>query len=152
MYRLLAGSGEVRERRDQLQHPHYVKARAPGHRPPKQVWSWDITKLKGPAKLVYFYLYVIVDIFSRYVVGWMVAEAENAGLAERLIEQSCSKQGIARTSSRSTRPRLADDQQRRSHSSWPSSGSTRATADRMSPTTTFFRGVVQDGQVSPRDA
>ena len=94
MYRLLAGSGEVRERRDQLQHPHYVKPELLATAP-KQVWSWDITKLKGPAKLVYFYLYVIVDIFSRYVVGWMVAEAENAGLAERLIEQSCSKQGIA---------------------------------------------------------
>jgi putative transposase len=93
MYRLLAESGEVRERRDQLRHPHYAKPElvATG---PKQVWSWDITKLKGPAKLVYFYLYVILDIFSRYVVGWMIAEAENAGLAERLIEQSCSKQGI----------------------------------------------------------
>jgi len=61
---------------------------------PKQVWSWDITKLKGPAKLIYFYLYVILDIFSRYVVGWMIAEAENAGLAERLIEGTCVKQGI----------------------------------------------------------
>jgi len=94
MYRLLAASGEVRERRDQLQHPHYVKPELVATAP-KQVWSWDITKLKGPAKLVYFYLYVILDIFSRYVVGWMIAEAENAGLAERLIEQSCSKQGIA---------------------------------------------------------
>lgn len=93
MYRILANSAEVRERRDQLQHPHYVKPEllATG---PKQVWCWDITKLKGPAKLIYFYLYVILDIFSRYVVGWMIAEAENAGLAERLIEQSCVKQGI----------------------------------------------------------
>jgi putative transposase len=94
MYRLLAESGEVRERRDQLQHPHYAKPELVATAP-KQVWSWDITKLKGPAKLVYFYLYVILDIFSRYVVGWMIAEAENAGLAERLIEQSCFKQGIA---------------------------------------------------------
>jgi len=94
MYRLLADSGEARERRDQLQHPSYAKPELVATAP-KQVWSWDITKLKGPAKLVYFYLYVIVDIFSRYVVGWMIAEAENAGLAERLIEQSCSKQGIA---------------------------------------------------------
>jgi len=94
MYRLLAESGEVRERRDQLQHPRYARPELVATAP-KQVWSWDITKLKGPAKLIYFYLYVIVDIFSRYVVGWMIAEAENAGLAERLIEQSCSKQGIA---------------------------------------------------------
>jgi putative transposase len=94
MYRLLAQSGEVRERRDQLQHPRYAKPELVATAP-RQVWSWDITKLKGPAKLVYFYLYVIVDIFSRYVVGWMIAEAENAGLAERLIEQSCSKQGVA---------------------------------------------------------
>jgi len=61
---------------------------------PKQVWSWDITRLKGPAKLVYFYLYVILDIFSRYVVGWMIEEAENAGLAEYLIEQTCIRQEI----------------------------------------------------------
>jgi putative transposase len=94
MYRLLADSGEARERRDQLRHPRYARPELVATAP-KQVWSWDITKLKGPAKLVYFYLYVIVDIFSRYVVGWMIAEAENAGLAERLIEQSCSKQGIA---------------------------------------------------------
>ena len=94
MYRILASRGEVRERRDQLQHPHYVKPELVATAS-KQVWSWDITKLKGPAKLVYFYLYVILDIFSRYVVGWMIAEAENAGLAERLIEQSCIRQGIA---------------------------------------------------------
>jgi putative transposase len=94
MYRILAENAEVRERRDQLQHPHYVKPELVATAP-KQVWSWDITKLKGPVKLAYFYLYVIVDIFSRYVVGWMIAEAENAGLAERLIEQTCFKQGIA---------------------------------------------------------
>jgi len=94
MYRILASSGEVRERRDQLQHPHYVKPELVATAP-NQVWSWDITKLKGPVKLAYFHLYVILDIFSRYVVGWMIAEAENAGLAERLIEESCFKQGIA---------------------------------------------------------
>ena len=94
MYRLLAESGEVRERRGQLQHPRYARPELVATAP-KQVWSWDITKLKGPVKLAYFYLYVILDIFSRYVVGWMIAEAENAGLAERLIEQSCIKQGIA---------------------------------------------------------
>ena len=93
MYRILASSGEVRERRDQLRHPHYARPELVATAP-NQVWSWDITKLKGPVKLCYFYLYVILDIFSRYVVGWMIAEAENAGLAERLIEQSCIKQGI----------------------------------------------------------
>jgi putative transposase len=93
MYRILAQSGEVRERRDQLQHPHYTRPELVATAA-KQVWSWDITKLKGPVKLLYFYLYVIVDIFSRYVVGWMIAEAENAGLAERLIEQTCLKQGV----------------------------------------------------------
>jgi len=93
MYRILASSSEVRERRDQLQHPRYARPELVATAP-NQVWSWDITKLKGPVKLYYFYLYVILDIFSRYVVGWMIAEAENAGLAERLIEQSCIKQGI----------------------------------------------------------
>ena len=93
MYRILARSGEQRERRDQLQHPRYARPELVATAP-NQVWSWDITKLKGPVKLYYFYLYVILDIFSRYVVGWMIAEAENAGLAERLIEQSCIKQGI----------------------------------------------------------
>jgi putative transposase len=93
MYRILASSGEVRERRDQLHHPHYAKPELVATAP-KQVWSWDITKLKGPAKLVYFYLYVILDIFSRYVVGWMIEEAENAGLAEYLIEQTCIRQEI----------------------------------------------------------
>jgi putative transposase len=93
MYRILAESNEVRERRDQLQHPPYAKPELLALAP-KQVWSWDITKLKGPVKLVYFYMYVILDLFSRYVVGWMIAEAENAGLAEQLLEQTCLKQGI----------------------------------------------------------
>ena len=93
MYRILDEAGEVRERRDQLRHPNYSKPEllATG---PNEVWSWDITKLLGPAKWSYFYLYVILDIFSRYVVGWMVAHRESAELAERLIEESCRKQGI----------------------------------------------------------
>ena len=93
MYRLLAGAGEVRERRNQLRHPRYVAPvlKATG---PNEVWSWDITKLLGPVKWTYFYLYVLLDIFSRYVVGWMVARYESATLAERLIEESCAKQGI----------------------------------------------------------
>jgi len=77
MYRVLGAADEVRERRDQLVHPEYQKPEllATG---PNQVWSWDITKLLGPAKWTYFYLYVVLDIFSRYVVGWMVAERESA--------------------------------------------------------------------------
>ena len=93
MYRLLAGAGEVRERRNQLRHRRYLPPvlEATG---PNQVWSWDITKLLGPVKWTYFYLYVLLDIFSRYVVGWMVAREESASLAERLIDESCAKQGI----------------------------------------------------------
>jgi putative transposase len=93
MYRILEENGEVRERRDQLRHPAYKKPEllATG---PNQVWSWDITKLLGPAKWTYFYLYVILDIFSRYVVGWMVAGGESAALAKRLIEESVAKQMI----------------------------------------------------------
>jgi len=93
MYRVLAEHAEVRERRDQLRHPVY-------HRPellataPNQVWSWDITKLLGPAKWTYFYLYVILDIFSRYVPGWLLAREESAALAKLLIEESCERQGI----------------------------------------------------------
>jgi len=93
MYRLLAAGGEVRERRNQLRHPAYPKPEllATG---PNQVWSWDITKLRGPAKWIAYALYVVLDIFSRYVVGWMVAEYENARLAEQLLAAACAKQGI----------------------------------------------------------
>lgn len=95
MYRILDGEGEVRERRDQARHPAYKKPEllATG---PNQVWSWDITKLRGPLKWSYFLLYVIMDIFSRYVVGWMVATHESAVLAERLIKESIRKYGIER--------------------------------------------------------
>ncbi len=94
MYRILvAEHGNVKERRQQVQRPHYSKPEllATG---PNQLWSWDITKLKGPAKWTYFYLYVILDVFSRFVVGWMVAHCEQKALAKRLIEQSCLKQHI----------------------------------------------------------
>lgn len=94
MYRILAETGEVRERRDQVRHPHY-KAPELLATGPNQVWSWDITKLLGPVKWSYFYLYVILDIFSRYVVGWMVAEGESSILAKRLIGETCEKQHIA---------------------------------------------------------
>lgn len=93
MYRLLAHDGESRERREQLTHPAYQKPEllATG---PNQVWSWDITKLLGPQKWTYFYLYVILDIYSRYVVGWMVAHQELATLAERLIADTAATQQI----------------------------------------------------------
>jgi len=94
MYRILADAGEVRERRDQARHPAYVKPELVATRP-NQIWSWDITKLKGPVAYLYFSLYVILDLFSRYVVGWMVAAQEGARLAERLIAATCQKQGIA---------------------------------------------------------
>ena len=93
MYRILEESGEVHERRDQLRHPSYQKPQLLATAP-NQVWSWDITKLLGPVKWTYFYLYVILDIFSRYVVGWMVAERESAELAQRLIAETCRKQNI----------------------------------------------------------
>jgi transposase InsO family protein len=93
MYRLLAANSEVKERRNQLRHPNYQKPELLAEAP-DQVWSWDITKLRGPVKWTYFYLYVILDIFSRYVVGWMVAHRESAALAKRLISETCDKQRI----------------------------------------------------------
>ena len=84
---------EIKERRDQVRRPHYAAPELLATRP-NQVWSWDITKLLGPAKWTYFYLYVILDIFSRYVVGWMLAPHESAALAERLIGETCAKHGI----------------------------------------------------------
>lgn len=93
MYRILAEQAEVRERRDQLRHPSYAPPELIATRP-NEVWSWDITKLLGPSKWTYYYLYVILDIFSRYVVGWMLAYRETAVLATRLIDQSVKRQGI----------------------------------------------------------
>ena len=94
-YRVLAAAGQSCERRNQLIHPAHVKPEliATG---PNQVWSWDITRLRGSLKWQFFYLYVLLDIFSRYVVGWLVADAENAALAKALIEETCQKYGIAR--------------------------------------------------------
>jgi putative transposase len=93
-YRVLRERGEVRERRRQATHPATVKPELMATAP-DQVWSWDITKLPGPAKWTYYYLYVIIDIFSRYVTGWMVAARESAALAERLISETCAKQRIS---------------------------------------------------------
>jgi putative transposase len=93
MYRVLEGNQEVRERRDQLRHPNYPVPQVHATQP-NQLWSWDITKLLGPAKWTYFYLYVMLDVFSRYVVGWMVAHEESTALAMKLIRESCERQGI----------------------------------------------------------
>ncbi len=93
-YRVLAENAEVRERRDQLRHPHYAAPELLATRP-NELWSWDITKLLGPTKWTYYYLYVVLDVFSRYTVGWMLAEGESARLAEKLIAESCDRQGIA---------------------------------------------------------
>ena len=93
MYRILADAAEVRERRDQRRHPVYARPEllATG---PNELWSWDITKLRGPAKWTYYQLYVILDVYSRYVTGWMVATRESAILAGRLIADSVAKQAI----------------------------------------------------------
>lgn len=95
MYRVLREHDEVHERRRQAVHPARVKPElvATG---PNSVWSWDITKLHGPAKWTYYYLYVIIDIFSRYVVGWLLADCESAVLAEKLLADTITKQGIDR--------------------------------------------------------
>jgi putative transposase len=93
MYRILSEKGENKERRNIVKHRNYKKPEllATG---PNQVWSWDITKLLGPEKWTYFYLYVIIDIFSRYVVGWMIAERESGEYAKALISEACERQNI----------------------------------------------------------
>lgn len=93
MYRILEESQEVRERRNQLRHPNYTAPQLLATRP-NELWSWDITKLLGPRKWTYYYLYVILDVFSRYVVGWTVAYRELASIAERLIAETYQRQGI----------------------------------------------------------
>jgi putative transposase len=95
MYRILAANQEVRERRNLLRHPKYHKPELLATRP-NELWSWDITKLLGPSKWTYFYLYVILDVYSRYVVGWMVALQEAAYLVESLFLETCRKQNIQR--------------------------------------------------------
>jgi putative transposase len=94
MYRLLAAQNQTGERRNQRKHPVYAKPELLAVRP-NELWSWDITKVKGPAKWVHFHLYVILDIFSRYVVGWMVALRESSELAEQLIADTLEKENIA---------------------------------------------------------
>ena len=93
MYRVLAAEAPVRERRNQLRHPSYAKPEllATG---PNQVWSWDLTKLRAARKWTYYHLYVLLDIYSRYVVGWMLAHRESGGLARQLFAETCTKQQI----------------------------------------------------------
>jgi putative transposase len=93
MYRILAAHQEVRERRNQLRHPTYHKPELLATSP-NMLWSWDVTKLRGPVKWTYYYLYTILDVFSRYVVGWLIAEGESATLAQQLIRATCVKQAI----------------------------------------------------------
>ena len=95
MYRILDESAEVQERRNQARHPVYVKPELVATAP-NQLWSWDITKLLGPTKWLYYYLYVLLDVYSRYVPGWLLAECESAELADELIATTCEKQGIVR--------------------------------------------------------
>ena len=95
MYRLLAANGELRERRDQLAHPAYQRPELLAERP-NEVWSWDISKLKGPAKWSYYYLYAILDVFSRYCVGWTVQQRESGPVAEALIDQTIAQQQVGR--------------------------------------------------------
>jgi putative transposase len=93
MYCFLAEKQEVRERRNVLVHPAAIKPELVATQP-NQLWSWDITKLLGPAKHTFYYLYVILDVFSRYVPGWLLAECESAKLARELVLQTCAKQNI----------------------------------------------------------
>ena len=93
MYRILHANSEVCARRKQLRHPAYTKPELLAVAP-NEVWSWDITKLKGPAKWTYFYLYVIIDIFSRRVVGWCVADAESAALFKALFDDTIAKHPV----------------------------------------------------------
>ena len=95
MYRILHEHDEVRERRRQATHPAHKKPELIATTP-NSVWSWDITKLHGPAKWTYYYLYVILDIYSRYAVGWMLARVERAELSKRLITDTIVKQGVAK--------------------------------------------------------
>jgi putative transposase len=94
MYRILAENGEVRERRNQLRHPQYAKPEllATG---PRQLWSWDITKLRGPSRGTFFHLYVVLDVFSRFVVAWLVAPHESEDLARQLLDEACQREQIA---------------------------------------------------------
>ena len=93
MHRILSENVPVRDRRDQLRHPAYAAPQLLTTKP-NELWSWDITKLLGPQKWTYYYLYVILDVFSRDVVGWLIAERESGALARELVDESCRREGI----------------------------------------------------------
>lgn len=93
MHRILEENVESRERRNQLRRPSYEKPQLMATKP-NELWSWDITKLLGPQKWTYYYLYVLLDVFSRYVVGWLIAERESGSLGAQLVSESCERQGI----------------------------------------------------------
>ena len=95
MYRILRSAGEVRERRRQATHPAHKKPELVATRP-NEVYSWDITKLLGPVKWTYYYLYVVIDIYSRYVPAWMLARVESSSLAKALLGEAVDRQGIGR--------------------------------------------------------
>jgi putative transposase len=127
MYRLLKKNEQIRERRKIRRHPKYVRPEL-GASSPNQVWTWDITYLKGPVRGAFYYLYVVMDLYSRLVVGWLLAESECAELARRLLEQSYRKHGVqpgkltihadrgAPMKSKSVAQLLSDLDVRRSHS------------------------------------
>jgi len=135
MYRLLRAQGEVHERRRQATHPPKVKPELLATRP-NAVWSWDITKLLGPVKWTWFYLYTIIDIYSRYVPGWMLARAERALLAERLLGDTITKQHGSRDQLTIHADRAPRWPPSRSRSCSPTSASPRATAGPIAPTPT----------------
>ena len=140
MYRILNAEDEVKERRNQLQHPPYSKPELLATRS-NEVWSWDITKLKGPVKWTYFYLYVILDIFSRYTVGWMIAHKESSTLAKLLIEETCQKQEIAEEQLTLHADRGSSMRSKCLAMLLSDLGVTKHTAGRMSRTTIPFRKV-----------
>ena len=133
MYRILAASQEVRERRQQLRHPAYKKPELLAQAP-NEVWSWDITKLMGPAKWSYFYLYVIIDIFSRRVVGWCVADRESATLFAALFEDATTKH-LAPECQLTLHADRGGPTPRPPHYCSPISASPNPTAGRTPPTT-----------------
>jgi len=97
MYRILSANNEVKERRRLRKHPKYRRPELLA-RGPNQLWTWDITRLRGPNKLEYYQLYVMLDVYSRFVVGWMVSYKETAELAKNFIAETCESQGIIRDS------------------------------------------------------
>ena len=136
MYRLLeAKHGGVRDRRDQLTHPGYAKPELLAEQP-NELWSWDVSKLKGPAKWTYFYLYVILDVFSRYVVAWTVQYRENGQLATALIEQATEQQQITPKVSHCTPIAVPRSAPSPSHSCSRTSASQKRTVARTPPATT----------------